>query len=135
MAAGQGGSTTVFVLDVQATSVSDVYGVSFELEFPKNLLTFRKNGTTEDVFLGGDDKADTELIVENSPAGNLVVGYSRLGPVEGVDGSGLLFSLQFTLVGNGSGPFTLKRTDVVNPLGEAQGGVTWIGGSIDVSRN
>jgi hypothetical protein len=135
LAAGQGGSATVFVLDVQATSVSDVYGVSFELEFPRNLLTFRKSGTTEGVFLRGDDKEDTELIIENRPAGNLVVGYSRLGPVGGVEGSGLLFSISFTLVGNGSGSLTLKRTDVVDPLGEAQGGVTWIGGSIDVSLN
>ena len=134
LAAGSGGSATRFVLDVQATDVTDVYAVSFELRFPDNLLNFRKSGTNEGGFLD-EGKADTELIVEKSSTGTLVIGYSRLGLDNGASGSGLLFSLEFTLDANGSGSFDLRRTDVLDPFGVAQNGVDWLGGSISVSVN
>ena len=125
----------MFVLDVVATDVTDVYAVSLEIEFPNNLMNFRQNRTSEGVFLKGDDKAKTELIIEERPAGNLVIGYSRLGQVEGVDGSGVLFSIEFALISNGSGSFDLVRTALVDPFGEIQDGVSWVGGSISVRLN
>jgi hypothetical protein len=125
----------VFVLDVVATEVTDVYAVSFELEFPDSLMNFRQNRTSEGVFLKGDDNAKTELIIEERPAGNLVIGYSRLKQVDGVDGSGVLFSIEFALVSNGSGSFDLERTALVDPFGEPQDGVSWVGGSISVRLN
>ncbi len=135
LAAGQGGSATVFVLDVVETNVSDLYAVSVDIEFPNNLMNFRQNRTSEGVFLKGDDKAKTELIIEERPAGNLVIGYSRLEQVDGVDGSGVLFSIEFTLVSSGSGSFDLLRTALVDPFGETQDGVSWVGGSIRVTIN
>ena len=135
LAAGQGSGATVFVLDVQATDVTDLYGVSFELEFPGALLRFRPNRTETGSFLRGDDRVDTELIIEELPAGNLVIGYSRLGSVSGVSGSGLLFSLEFTLTGNGSGSLNLNNTAIIDPFGETQTGVNSVGGSIVVSVN
>jgi len=135
LAAGPGSGATVFVLDVEATDVTDLYGVSFELEFPSTLMRFRPNRTETGSFLRGDDRVDTELIIEEVPAGNLVIGYSRLGSVSGVSGSGLLLSLEFALLGNGSGSLDLKNTDVIDPFGETQTGVSWVGGSIIVSVN
>ena len=114
--------------------VSDVYAVSFELRFPDNLLNFRSGGTSEGDFLDAGN-ADTDLIVEKTSTGTLVIGYSRLGPDNGADGSGLLFSLDFALDSNGSGSFDLRRTDVLDPFGVPQSGVDWIGGSIAVSVN
>ena len=133
LATGQGGSATVFVLDVDATGVSDVYGFSFDLEYPSKLMDLRTRKINEGSFLPGPDDVRTELVVEERPAGNLVIGYSRIGQVGGADGSGLLFSLEFALIGNGRGPLTLERTDVIDPFGETQSGVSWIGGSIQVA--
>ena len=125
----------MFVLDVVATGLSDVYGVAFDLQFPGTLMNFRPRQTEQGEFLPGEDDERTRLIVEERPAGNLVIGYSRIGQVAGADGSGLLFSLEFALVASGSGSFTLESTNVVDPFGETQEGVSWVGGSIDVTVN
>ena len=135
LATGQGGGASGFVLDVLASGVSDLYGVSFDLQFPGNAMTLRPNQTAEGTFLSGPDDARTELIVREQPAGTLVIGYSRLGQVGGVDGSGRLFSLEFALVNNGSGPLTLSQTNTIDPFGETQSGVSWIDGSIVISLN
>lgn len=129
---GQGGSGTVLVLEVRVMDVSDLYSVRFDLEFPANLLTFRKNGTTEGDFLDGGGDFRTDLIVKNKPAGNLVIGFSRIGDVEGAAGSGTLFTLEFGTDRTGSGSLELRRHDAFDPHGEVQSNVTWIGGSIDV---
>ena len=129
---GQGSSGTVLVLEVRVMDVSDLYSARFDLEFPNSLLTFRKNATTEGEFLGGGGDFRTDLIVKNKPAGNLVIGFSRIGDVEGAEGSGTLFSLEFGTDKSGSGSLNLKRHDTFDPNGEVQSGVTWIGGSIDV---
>lgn len=135
LASGQGGGATSFVLDVVASGVSDLYGVSFDLQFPRNAMTLRPNQSSEGTFLSGPDDARTELIIQEQPAGTLVIGYSRLGQAGGVDGSGRLFSLEFALVNNGSGPLALSQTHTIDPFGETQSGVTWVGGSIVISLN
>lgn len=129
---GPGGSATVLVLAVQVMDVTDFYGARFDLTFPSGLLTFRKNATAEGDFLAGGGGFRTDLIVKNRPAGNLVIGISRIGDVEGAEGSGTLFTLEFGTDKSGSGSLQLHRHDAFDRHGEVQPDVTWIGGTIDV---
>jgi hypothetical protein len=132
LAAGSSGSANLFVLEVRASQVTDLYGVSFDLAYPDDLLTWVESGTTAGSFLttGG---TNTELLVTEQPAGNLIIGHSRLGDTAGSDGSGVLLTLQFNRAASGSGRFDLDNHDAVSSLGDVQTGVTWIGGSVDVS--
>jgi hypothetical protein len=123
------------VLDVRVDEVSDLFGASFTLEFPDDLLAWRKNGVSEGSFLSGGGEFDTELLVENRPAGTLVIGHSRLGSVAGAEGSGTLFSLEFSPQFTGSGALALGNRDLLDAFGEVQADVTWIGGSVDVRAN
>ena len=86
LGAGTGGSATVFVLDVEAQTVTDLYGVSFVLKYPDDLLGFRRGSASEGPFLNGSFR--TELIVKQRSPGELTVGISRINEVPGATGSG-----------------------------------------------
>jgi len=126
-----GGDGEPLQLEVRTNSVTGLYGVSFELRFPSNLLQF--SGVTEGSFLG-QGGVSTSLQVTESPAGTLIVGISRLGEVAGVDGSGLLATFEFTISGSGSGTLLFAANQAFDATGAAQGGVTWLGGSVQVTQ-
>ena len=125
-----GAGTTTLVLEVQATGVTDLYGVAFDLQFPANLLRYQPPATTGG-FLGGDGQG-TSLLVEENPAGNLVVGFTRLGAVGGVSGSGTLMTLTFTAIGSGSGSIQFAGNRAYDDRGRDLGGVSWVGGTVQV---
>ena len=127
-----GGSGNVFILDVDAQSVTDLYGVSFLLTYPNDLLSYSKNSESEGTFLSESGDVDTDLQVSQRQPGELTVGISRLGEVPGVSGSGNLLSLEFTRRSAGSGPLEMTDHDAVDSLGEIQVEVTWISGSVTV---
>ena len=127
--AGAGGSATVFVLDVEAQEVTDLYGVSFVLSYPNSLLSFRRGSATEGPFLGG---SRTELIVKQRSPGELTVGLSRINEVPGVSGSGLLLSLEFETRSSGSGSMSLTDEAAVDSVGQQQVDVNFIGGTVNV---
>lgn len=127
--AGAGGSATVFVLDVEAQTVTDLYGVSFVLNYPNSLLSFRKGSATEGPFLDG---SRTELIVKQRSPGELTVGLSRINEVPGESGSGLLLSLEFTTRSSGSGSMRLTDEAAIDSVGQQQLDVNFIGGTVDV---
>ena len=131
LAQGSGGVANRFVLDVRASQVTDLYGVSFNLEFPSARLRFIPGGTTEGSFLSAN--GSTDLIVEEDSPGVLVVGLSLLGNVGGRDGSGTLLSLAFEPVSAGSGPLQMREHDAVNSAGDVMDQIQWIGGSVSVS--
>ena len=131
--AGVGGSATVFVLAVEAQSVTDLYGVSFVLEYPNNLLAYRKGSATEGPFLNGDNS--TDLIVKQRTPGELTVGISRLKEVPGATGSGLLLSLEFETRNSGSGSMRLSEEAAIDSVGQAQEDVSFIGGTVNVRAN
>ena len=130
LAQGAATGSDRLVIDVKASQVSDLYGVSFHLEFPSDLLAWLSSGTREGSFLSAS--GSTDLIVEETSPGLLVVGHSLLGDVEGSDGSGTLFSLEFEAVSPGSGPMDLTDRDAVNSFGDIKTQVTWIDGSVTV---
>jgi hypothetical protein len=130
---GQGSSSvaTRFKLDVKASQVTDLYGVSFNLEYPEARLRFLPGSTSQGSFLSSN--GSTDLIVEEDSPGLVVVGLSLLGDVEGRDGSGTLLSLEFEPVSAGSGSIQMKQHDAVNSTGDVMDQVEWIGGSVNVS--
>ena len=130
LAAGSSTSTR-FVLEIRVSEVTDLYGVSLDIEFPRDFLEYQADGTRKGDFLrqGG---TRTELLVENKPRGNLVIGYSRFGEASGVDGSGLLLELEFTARATGGAPLVIEENDAVNSTGAVQGDVSWVSGSVNV---
>ncbi|MEE8278659.1 MAG: cohesin domain-containing protein [Thermoanaerobaculia bacterium] len=131
LAAGASPTTNCLVLEVRASEVTDLYAVSLDLKFPRNIIRFEADGTRKGDFLR-QQGIRTELLVANKPKGNLVIGYSRLGEVAGVDGSGLLFQLEFSAQADGSGDFVIEENEAFDSTGEVQADVSWISGSVNV---
>ena len=128
--AGTGGSATVFVLNVEVNSVTDLYGVGFVLKYPNNLLGYRKGSATEGPFLTGNERV--ELIVKQRTPGELTVGISRIREVPGASGSGVLLSLEFDTRNAGSGSMNLSEEVAVDSVGQAQEDVNFVGGTVNV---
>ncbi|MGB5294234.1 MAG: cohesin domain-containing protein [Thermoanaerobaculia bacterium] len=131
LAPGTNTAANRFVLDVKASQVDDLYGVSFNLEFPDARLRWVPGGSQEGSFLSSS--GSTDFIVEEDSPGVLIVGLSLLGDVAGSSGSGTLLSLEFEPVSSGSGPMTMTRHDAINSTGDVKTLVEWIGGSVSVS--
>ena len=142
--AGAGGTNTVtlarnaatagttLVLDVVATEVAGLYGAAFDLEFPSDVLGFSTG--TEGDFLDEMGATQTSFQITETSPGNLVVGVTRLGDVPGLSGSGTLLTLEFTGTTAGAGNLRFLGNQLFNADGSAQNGVTWQGGSVQVTQ-
>lgn len=127
-----GGSGSLFILDVSASSVTDLYGVSFILHYPNDLLSYSRNSESEGTFLSESGTVATDLQASEREPGEVTVGISRLGEVEGATGSGLLLSLEFTRRSAGTGRIDMMDHDALDSYGEVQVDVTWVSGSVTV---
>lgn len=121
------------VVEIRVMDVTDLYGLSFDLMFPDDILSFKPRATEEGPWLNKKGKVDTSFEIREKPGGNLVVGYTRLGDVPGRTGSGLVLSLEFNAESSGSGDLTFSLTDAVSSKGESMSDVMWISSSITVS--
>lgn len=126
LAAGGASTASTLVLEVRANSVTDLYGVAFDLAYPANLLQFVR--ATQGPLLAGGT-----LQVASGTAGNLVVGLSNLGPVPGASGSGVLMTLEFRASGAGQGSFSFSRNVAVNSAGQPINGFSWGTGTVQVT--
>jgi len=127
LASGTGSNATTLILEVRAISVTDVYGVAFDLRYPSNLLQFVR-ATPGALFEAGSAQAAA------AGEGNLVVGATRLGEVPGVTGSGTLLTLEFTALTAGDGTFSFARNSALDPDARPLQGVTWAAGTVRVTR-
>jgi len=127
-----GGSGSLFILDVDAQSVTDLYGVSFILHYPANLLAYSNNSETEGTFLSENGSVDTDLQVTERQAGEVIVGISRLGEIPGAAGSGTLLSLEFNRRASGTGRMEMMDHDALDSFGDVQVEVTWVSGTVTV---
>jgi hypothetical protein len=118
-------------LEVRAVGVTDLYGLAFDLQYPASVLQFQ--AATEGTFLSASGTPTTFQAVE-SPAGNLVVGLSRLGDLAGADGSGLLLTLELQATAAGSGAFTFSGNTAFDHLGQPESSVDWRAGTVQVVR-
>jgi hypothetical protein len=121
---------TSLVLSLEATSVTDLYGVAFDLRFPAAALAFDE--ATEGAFLDQNGSVDTSLQVAESPSGTLVIGLSRLGQVAGRSGTGSLLRLEFNRRAAGSGDLVFTGNQAFNAAGLPIAGVQWSAGRVVV---
>lgn len=126
---GPGSNANRLVLELVAEEVNPLYGISFDLQYPSSVLSF--DAATEEGFLGSDGETPT-LQVAEGPVGNLVIGLSRLGPVPGIAGSGVLLTLQFRTVGGGSGSFRFDANQGFDANGDPLPAIAWGAGSVRV---
>lgn len=114
LATGVGTDANNLFLDVRAANVQGLYGVSFDLRVP-SLLRF--TGRSQGTFLTSGGVQTSFQVIEN-PTGNLVIALTRLGSVEGVDGSGLLMTLQFSASAAGTGAFEVLNSGAFGSTGQ-----------------
>ena len=121
-----GSNATTLILEVRATSISDLYGVAFDLSYPATLLQHVRS-TQGPMLAGGTFQGSVT-------AGRLVMGLSNLGPVPGTSGSGVLMTFEFRAIGAGEGTFTFSKNQAVDSQGQAIAGLTWSAGTVRVTR-
>jgi len=131
LARGAGSTSTILQLEVRAEDLVNVYGLAFDLTFPGGIL--RYDGVTEGPFVGTGG-AGTSLQVAQTASGRLVIGLTRLGAVGTTSGSGVLMTLQFTATGSGSGGFAFSSNQVFDAQANQVGGVSWGGGTVQITR-
>ncbi|MFY9826056.1 MAG: cohesin domain-containing protein [Thermoanaerobaculia bacterium] len=128
---GSGAATTAttLVLEVRANQVTDLYGVAFDLTYPSTVLTFSR--ATAGPLLGGSSGSVQAVV---STPGTLVVGGSHLGAVPGANGSGVVLTLEFTATAAGTGSFAYAHNSAFNSSGQTLAGISWLAGSVQVTR-
>jgi hypothetical protein len=129
LAQGSGTSSSSLTIDVRAAQVTGLYGIAFDLDYPSAALHYQS--AAAGTFLGSSGQVSMQ-VVESAP-GHLVVGVTRLGDVAGVSGSGVVASLVFTPVANGSGPFTFSHNTAYQSEGSTVT-LQWAGGTVTVAR-
>ena len=127
LASGTGSNATTLFVEVRAISVTDVYGVAFDLRYPNTILQFVR-ATPGPLLEAGSVQAAV------SGEGNLVVGATRLGEVPGITGSGTLLTLEFTALTAGDGTFSFSRNAALDPDARPLPNVTWAAGTVRVIR-
>jgi hypothetical protein len=113
-------------LEVRANSVSDLYGVAFDLRYPSTVLRYVRS--TQGTFLTG---ADLQII--ESPNGTLVVGLSKLGTAAGSSGSGVLLTLDFQSTAAGDGTFSFTNNTAINSSAQTLSSLSWSAGTVRVT--
>jgi len=89
----------IISLIVNIDEASDLYAYGFDIGYDSAFLDFLN--AEELSFLNSDDEATSfNSALEDNVEGKLLVANSRLGSVDGIDGSGALFSLSFEVIGS-----------------------------------
>jgi len=127
MTQGGGTNSSLLVLEVRVNNVSDLYGAAYDVVFPSSLLSFTE--ATEGGFL----KGNTSFLALLSSPGRVVVGQTNLGSDNSESGSGLLATLEFAVIGNGSGAITFDNEQAYRN-GSVPQDVSFIAGNLTVSN-
>ncbi|MDE2850075.1 MAG: cohesin domain-containing protein [Acidobacteriota bacterium] len=117
---GNASGSTVEI-EVYAVGVDDLYGVSFELRFPADLLRYESHGPG--VF--------PSLEATRAGVGQLLVGATHLGPVDGVSGGGAIVVARFTAIANGDGRFDFSGEEAFDSFGDRLT-LNWHGGTVSI---
>lgn len=120
-------ANTLF-LEVRASQVTDLYGVAFDLTYPRDQLQFVQ--ASPGPLLGAAGSVQTAV----SAPGIVIVGGTHLGNVQGATGSGVVMILQFNAVAAGEGDLRFFRNSALDSDGALLRGVSWVGGSVRVVR-
>ena len=127
IASGAATTQSTLILEIRANSVTDLYGVAFDLRYPSNLLQLVQ--ASSGTFLGNA----TLQSAPGSSAGVLVVGLSKLGSTSGSNGSGVLMTLEFRSIAAGMGTFTFEQNSAVSSSGQPITNFGWSAGTVQVT--
>ena len=108
-------------IEVYAVGVDDLYGLSFELRFPADLLRYESHG--RGVF--------PSLEAREAAAGRLLVGATHLGPVAGLAAGGAIVVAHFTAIANGDGRFDFSGEEAFDSFGDRLT-LNWHGGTVSI---
>lgn len=128
LASGAATSASTLFLEVRASQVTDLYGVAFDLTYPSAQLQFVQASPGPMLGAAGSVQAAA------GAAGNLIVGGTHLGNVPGSNGSGVILTLQFNAIAAGEGTLQFSRNSALGSDGDLLPGVSWVGGSVRVTR-
>jgi len=104
-----------FTVSIYASSVTDLYGWEFKLGWNQTILDLVN--VMEGTFL--KEKGPTFLTSKlNSTIGYVLVDCSLLGDTTGVNGTGLLASIEFQVKETGNCKLDVYDTKLVDPNGE-----------------
>jgi hypothetical protein len=122
-------SNTV-VIEVRMTQVNGVFAASFDLVYSSTVASFVS--ASEGTFLNSGG-ATTQLIVNSTTPGRVIVGLSRLSASSGgASGSGTLMTVTLRSVAVGTTGVSFENARLGNPSGTQIAGVVFSGGTIDV---
>ncbi len=108
-------------IEVYAVDVDDLYGLSFELRFPADLLRYESHG--RGVF--------PSLEASEAATGRFLVGATHLGQVAGVSGGAVVVVIRFTAIADGRGRLDFSGEEALDSFGD---GLTlnWHGGTVAI---
>ena len=102
-----------FVVSVDITGVSDLYGFQFDLGFDPTLLLFM-GGTAEGAFLPNGGTTFFFGGADNGSGAITSIFDTLIGPDPGVSGGGILATFDFTAIGAGVSALTLANVLLIN---------------------
>ncbi len=109
-------------VEIVAAGVEGLYGLSFELLFPANLLRYEDSGAG----------AFPSLQTRETAPGQLLVGATHFGAVAGLSGGGTVAVVRFTAVANGSGDFDFAAQEAFDRFGDRIT-LNWAGATVQVA--
>jgi len=127
IASGAATTSSTLILEIRANSVTDLYGVAFDLHYPSTVLQLVQ--ASSGTFLGNA----TLQSAPGSGAGVLIVGLSKLGAASGTSGSGVLMTLEFRAIATGQGSFSFEQNSAINSSGQAPANFGWSAGTVQVT--
>ncbi len=102
-----------FELPVMVKEVANLYGAGFTLTYDKDYLDFES--VEEGDFLNSDGVTTLFLKKVNEEKGEVIVGVSRTGKVDGISGDGKLMTFKFKALKLGKTKVNLKDVVLRNP--------------------
>ncbi|MEA3344259.1 MAG: cohesin domain-containing protein, partial [Patescibacteria group bacterium] len=121
-----------FSLTLEVESVTDLFGVAFDLSFDPSLITFVS--AEEGDFLSSG--CATSLLTSESPSGTIIAGLTRLGSESGgVSGSGTLITFNFqslSKAGTNNFSFSNNSLCIFSDTGCDYQTGTWVASSVTI---
>jgi hypothetical protein len=99
-----------FIINISISNVADLYGWQLQLSWNKTILDVVN--VTEGTFLGSREQTFFSQTINET--GSLLSFCTRLGNISGVNGSGVLATIQFHVRGNGECNLLLYGTILVS---------------------
>ncbi len=96
-------------LEINISDAHDLFGAPFHLLYPADLLEILK--VEERNFLKKDGKQTAFLQKADRQQGEIMIGLTRLGKTEGVDGEGTLITLSLRAKKSGLATLSFRKVD------------------------